>query len=107
MNNPNIDISGWEAGYAYQKFDVVFFSGDSQSTTGCLPTHSGYYYCDSSHTSSTLSTAGTTSNAPTGGASKWTQEFLFKPGYNSSVTFDSKNYRTDFGDGYFSLVPPL
>ena len=105
MNNPNIDISGWEAGYAYQKFDVVFFSGDPQSTTGCLATDSGYYYCDSSHTSSNLSTAGGSSNAPTGGASKWTQEFFFKPGYNSSVTFDAKNYRTDFGDGYFSLIP--
>lgn len=105
MNNPNIDISGWEAGYDYQKFDVVFFSGDPQSITGCLPEHSGYYYCDSSHTSSNLNTVGASSNAPTGGASKWTQEFFFKPGYNSSVTFEAKNNRNDFGDGYFSLIP--
>ena len=105
MNNPNIDISGWQAGYAYKKFDAVFFSGDPQSTTGCLPYHSGYHYCDADHTSSALSVGGATSNAPTGGASKWTQEFFSKPGYNATATFEGKNYRTDFGDGYFSLMP--
>ena len=105
MNNPNIDISGWQAGYAYKKFDVAFFSGDPQSATGCLPRHSGYHYCDADHTSSALSVGGASSNAPTGGASKWTQEFFFKPGYNASATFEGKNYRTDFGDGYFSLMP--
>ena len=105
MNNPNIDIPGWQANHAYKKFDVAFFSGDSQSTTGCLPRHSGYYYCEVDHTSSNLSVGGASSNAPTGGASKWTQEFFFKPGYNASATFEGKNYRTDFGDGYFSLIP--
>jgi len=105
MNNPNINISGWEAGYAYKKFDVVFFSGSSESATGCLPYHSGYHYCETDHTSSALSVDGASSNAPTGGASKWTQEFFFKPGYNASATFEGKNNRADFGDGYFSLMP--
>lgn len=105
MNNPNINISGWQAGYAYKKFDVVFFSGSSESATGCLPYHSGYRYCEADHTSSALSVDGASSNAPTGGASKWTQEFFFKPGYNASATFEGKNNRIDFGDGYFSLMP--
>ena len=99
MNNPNIDISGWQASYAYKKFDTAFFTGYGDTEpTGCRQDQSGYYYCETAHTSSH-------SNSPTGNSSKWTQEFFFKPGYNAAATFEGKNYRTDFGEGYFSLLP--
>ena len=71
----NIDISGWQAGQQYKKFDVAFFSGydDSEPTwaTGCTPQESGYYYAEVGHTSTQL-------NAPTGN-SLWTREFPSKP----------------------------
>ena len=106
MNNPNIEISGWTPGHEYKKFDVAFFTGNgSLNATGCLPKDSGYYYCESSHTSSNDNVAGASSNAPTGAASNWSREFFFKPGYNASVSFSAKNDRIDFGDGYFSLIP--
>ena len=106
MNNPNIQISGWVPGHEYKKFDVAFFSGNgTQNSTGCLPSHSGYYYCETAHTSSDDDVAYSSSNAPTGAASKWSREFFFKPGYGGSVTFEAKNERIDFGDGYFSLIP--
>ena len=106
MNNPNIQISGWKPAHEYKKFDVVFFTGNGVlNTTGCLPVDSGYYYCETSHTSSNDNVAAASSNAPTGAASKWSREFFFKPGYGGSVTFEGKNERIDFGDGYFSLIP--
>ena len=107
MNN-NIDISGWKAGHEFKKFDTVFFSGYNHVTpasipsttwlTGCISAQSGYYYSESTHTSSH-------SNSPTGTSSEWTREFQSVPGYNSSVTFEGVNNRIDFGDGYFSLTP--
>lgn len=106
MNNPNIQISGWKPAHEYKKFDVVFFTGNGVlNTTGCLPVDSGYYYCETSHTSSNDNVAAASSNAPTGAASKWSREFFFKPGYGGSVTFEAKNERINFGDGYFSLIP--
>ena len=106
MNNPNIQISGWKPAHEYKKFDVVFFTGNGVlNATGCLPVDSGYYYCETSHTSSNDNVAAASSNAPTGAASKWSREFFFKPGYGGSVTFEGKNERIDFGDGYFSLIP--
>ena len=106
MNNINMNISGWIPAHPYKKFDTVFFSGNgTRNVTGCFPSDSGYYYCETAHTSSNENTAKASNNAPTGLASKWTQEFFFKPGYNSSVVFQGVNNRIDFGDGYFSLVP--
>ena len=100
MNNPNIQISGWKPAHEYKKFDVVFFTGNGVlNATGCLPVDSGYYYCETSHTSSNDNVAAASSNAPTGAASKWSREFFFKPGYGGSVTFEGKNERIDFGDG--------
>ena len=100
--NKNINISGWKTSHEYKLFDTVFFSGFDYSkptwATGCLPKQSGYYYCETAHTS-------TDSYSPTGTSSKWTREFPSKPNYNSSVTFEGVNNRIDFGDGYFSLTP--
>jgi phage-related protein len=100
--NKNINISGWKTSHEYKKFDTVFFSGFDYSrptwATGCLPKQSGYYYSETTHTSSD-------SYSPTGASSKWTTEFPSIPNYNSSVTFEGINNRIDFGDGYFSLTP--
>jgi len=38
----DFDVSGWDKDQTYEKFDVVFFSGDAE--TGCNPFESGYYY---------------------------------------------------------------
>ena len=94
----DFDVSGWSKDRTYEKFDVVFFSGDPE--TGCNQFESGYYYATASSNASTNS-----SLAPTGVNAKWTRSFPSTPSYNSSVSFEAKTFKNTFGDGYYSIIP--
>ena len=94
----DFDVSGWSKDRTYEKFDVVFFSGDPE--TGCNPFESGYYYATASSNGGTNSTL-----APTGVSAKWTRSFPSTPSYNSSVSFEAKTFKNFFGNGYYSIVP--
>jgi phage-related protein len=103
----NFNISGWREDYSYEKYDVVFFTGDSKnSTTGCLQIQSGYYYAENSQAGAgggydeTVAT-----QSPSGVSTKWTRSFPSTPSYGSNVTFTAHNDRIDFGDGYYKLTP--
>tara|TARA_Y100000034_G_scaffold64771_1_gene78397 strand:- start:1501 stop:5985 length:4485 start_codon:yes stop_codon:yes gene_type:complete len=94
----DFDVSGWDKARTYEKFDVVFFSGDPE--TGCNQFESGYYYATASSNATTNSTL-----SPTGVNAKWTRSFPSTPSYNSSVSFEAKTFKNVFGDGYYSIVP--
>ena len=94
----DFNVSGWDKDQTYEKFDVVFFSGDPE--TGCNSLESGYYYATTQHTSTTDTTL-----SPTGVSAKWTRSFPSTPSYNSSVSFSAKTFKNTFGDGYYSLLP--
>ena len=94
----DFDISGWDKDQTYEKFDVVFFSGDPE--TGCVQSESGYYYATQANSSTT-----NTTNAPSGINAKWTRSFPSTPSYNSSVSFTAKTFKNTFGDGYYTLAP--
>ena len=78
-------VSGWDKDQTYEKFDVVFFNGDTE--TGCNSLESGYYYATTQHTSTTDTTL-----SPTGVSAKWTRSFPSTPSYNSSVSFSAKTF---------------
>ena len=94
----DFDISGWDKDQSYEKFDVVFFSGDAE--TGCNPFESGYYYATAANDSTSNTTLG-----PTGSNAKWTRSFPSTPSYNSSVSFSAKTFKNTFGDGYHTILP--
>jgi len=94
----DFDVSGWDKDQTYEKFDVVFFSGDAE--TGCNPFESGYYYATAANVSTVNTALG-----PTGINAKWTRSFPSTPSYNSSVSFNAKTFKNTFGDGYYSLLP--
>ena len=56
----DFDISGWDKDQSYEKFDVVFFSGDAE--TGCNPFESGYYYATAARQTQPLAQAGQMQN---------------------------------------------
>tara|TARA_Y100000593_G_scaffold17993_3_gene36019 strand:+ start:63476 stop:65497 length:2022 start_codon:yes stop_codon:yes gene_type:complete len=56
-----------------------------------------YFYCTESHEDNSSDS----STAPTGVNSKWTQDFLFKPSYGTSVNFSSKSQINQLGEGYY------
>lgn len=94
----DFDISGWDKDQSYEKFDVVFFSGDAE--TGCNPFESGYYYATAANDSTS-----DTAVSPSGSNTKWTRSFPSTPSYNSSVSFNAKTFKNTFGDGYHTILP--
>ena len=103
----DFNISGWREDHNYEKYDVVFFTGDStNSITGCLQAQSGYYYAEDTQAGGGGAYNSTVAaQSPTGASTKWTKSFPSTPSYGSSVTFTAKNDRIDFGDGYYRLTP--
>ena len=103
----DFDISGWREDYSYEKFDTVFFTGEHKnSTTGCLPVESGYYYAEAAQAGAAGAYNSTVaSQSPTGTSTKWTRSFPSTPSYGSSIRFEAYNDRVDFGDGYYKLMP--
>ena len=94
----DFDISGWNKDQAYEKFDVVFFSGNAE--TGCNQFESGYYYATAANDSTSNTTL-----SPSGSNTKWTRSFPSTPSYNSSVSFNAKTFKNTFGDGYHTILP--
>lgn len=60
-----------------------------------------YFYCTEDHQDSSVDA----SSAPTGYASKWSSEFIFKPSYGSQVNFSASNQEHKLGDGYTEYLP--
>lgn len=67
MNFINKNVNNWQAGAAYDKYDIVYRDVNTNKLNN-------FFYCTEDHTSSSASVDG-----PTGSASKWTQEFFFEP----------------------------
>ena len=88
----NVAVSGSLDLVVYgQKRGPVYFSGAKIYNTD------QYHYAIENHTSSN-------ENSPTGANSKWTQKFQHNASYNSSVSFQSNNASSVYGDGYYRLI---
>lgn len=95
-----VGATTFELGNNYKPYDIVFFSGFTYQNTE-FPANSSssghYYYTGAAATS-------TCHNAPNVTSCVWAKNFFSIPSYGSQVTFESNFYKTDYGDGYYSLM---
>jgi len=96
----NIEVSAFELGNNYSKFDVVYYSGftDGGSQNFASQSESGHYYYTG------LDSLSTVSNTPASEDTPWTQKFFFESSYGSSVSYKNSSYDNNFGDGYYSYL---
>ena len=95
----------FEVGNAYKKYDVVYYSGytDPSPTPPtlhpCLQSESGHcYYKGESITTSTIT------NRPYASDTEWTTGFFADVSYGATVNYETLNYTTEFGDGYYAIL---
>lgn len=94
------NVSPFELGNSYSKFDVVYYCGYTEGGTEYPAAQSvsgHYYYTGAAATSSTC-------NLPTVSNGPWTNKFFAESSYGSSVSYKNEYYETNFGDGYYSLL---
>jgi len=94
------NVSAFELGNNYSKFDIVYYSGYTNSGTEYLAAQSAsghYYYTGAAATSAA-------SNLPTVTNSPWTNKFFAEVSYGASVEFKNKYYEINYGDGYFNYL---
>ena len=94
------NISAFELGNSYSKFDIVYYSGYTTGGTEypAAQNVSGHYYYTGAAASSTIH------NTPTGDNNPWTNKFFNEVSYGASVEFKNYYYETNFGDGYFNYL---
>jgi phage-related protein len=92
------NISAFELGNNYSKFDIVYYSGytDSSVEYPAAQNASGHYYYTGAAATSTASNLPITANGP------WTNKFFSESSYGSTVSYKNEYYGMQFGDGYFS-----
>jgi len=95
----------FEVGNTYKKYDVVYYSGytDPSPTPPtlhpCLQSQSGHcYYIGDSITTSTIT------NRPYASDTEWTTGFFADVSYGATVDYETLNYTTEFGDGYYNIL---
>lgn len=96
LNTGNFSMN-WADSTSYEKFDVVYFTGlntgDSQYIYKTINRMNSFYYCSSSHTSSS-------ENSPTGLNSAWTRNFLYEMDDDVNLSFDDKNSLTSINGAF-------
>ena len=94
------NVSAFEVGNSYSKFDVVYYSGytDGGTEYPASQAASGHYYYTGAAATST------TSNLPTATDGPWTNKFFSEASYGSSVSYKNEYYDITFGDGYYSFL---
>lgn len=98
-------VDSFEIGNSYSKFDIVFFSGYTESSPAGTPrtavslgsTTGHYYYTGESKSTSTAA------NSPAGASTVWSQKLFFEPSYGASVEYKNDAYGITFGDGYYNI----
>ena len=95
----------FEVGNEYKKYDIVYYSGytDPSPTPPtlhpCLQSESGHcYYTGDSITTSTIT------NRPYTADTEWTTGFFADVSYGATVDYETLNYTTEFGDGYYNVL---
>lgn len=91
-------VNSFEVGDTYSQYDIVFFSGYTESNTEYFPAVSGHYY----YTGVTSQVA-SSSNSPSTNNSNWTQKLFSESSYGASVVFENRSYDITFGDGYYNI----
>ena len=98
-------VPAFEVGNAYKKYDVVYYSGYTDPSPApptlhpCLQSESGHcYYIGDSVTTSTIT------NRPYAADSEWTTGFFADVSYGATVDYETLNYTTEFGDGYYNVL---
>jgi len=96
-------VNSFEIGDTYSQYDIVFFSGYTESqntyTAVQLGSSTGHYY----YTGTENITADTT-NSPDQSSSDWTQKLFSRSSYGCAVRFENLVYQAGFGDGYYSIL---
>jgi len=94
------NISTFELGNSYSKFDIIYYTGYTDGGTEYPATQavSGHYYYTGAAATST------TSNLPTVTDGPWTNKFFNEVSYGASVEFKNYYYKANFGDGYFNYL---
>ena len=94
------NVSAFELGNSYSKFDVVYYSGYTTGGTEypAAQNVSGHYYYTGTAASSTIH------NTPTGDNSPWTNKFFAEASYGASVEFKNHYYEINYGDGYYNYL---
>jgi len=94
----------FEVGNEYKKYDVVYYSGytDPSPTPPtlhpCSQAESGHCYYTGAAATSTLT------NRPYAGDTEWTTGFFADVSYGATVNYETLNYTTEFGDGYYNVL---
>ena len=93
------NVSAFELGNSYSKFDIVYYSGYTTGSTEypAAQNVSGHYvlYLVQRHLQQY-------NNTPTGDNSPWTNKFFNEVSYGASVEFKNHYYEVNYGDGYFN-----
>lgn len=99
LNTGNFN-TGWSAGAAYEKFDIVYFpeyaTGSFQNFDKFANRIEKFYYCSGDHTSSV-------GNSPTGANSKWTRSFYYDMDDGISIDTDRNNNIVDLENSFASF----
>ena len=92
MNFVNYSFQNWAAGVPYSKYSMVYSGVNANKLNN-------FYYCSGDHTSSSSSTDG-----PTGSASKWTQAFFFEPDIGAQNDVTIKVDKTEFKNSFIQRM---
>ena len=91
-------VNSFEVGNTYSQYDIVFFSGYSESNTEYFPDVTGHYYY-----TGTSSQVSSSSNSPATNGSNWTQKLFADASYGSMISYQNMSYDITFGDGYYNV----
>ena len=88
------NVSAFELGNNYSKFDIVYYSGYTNGGTEhtAAQSASGHYYYTGAAATSAASNLPTVTNGP------WTNKFFAEVSYGASVEFKNKYYEINYGD---------